>query len=174
MQFSDTVRTRTYYALVERTTGTRSSPLRGLGTYVYNPSACRPLSFLAPHPGSDANTRQEAVTLFAELNVTSLLMAGTERCANAGVSSCDGSTTACGDGKFHESDVAHYTQNFFQPAHEEIVKNVPNLITVAIHGEGSDTPNVIISNGTCATYPSTSVATLLANQYNKTLKQLGT
>jgi uncharacterized protein (TIGR03437 family) len=170
--FNDTGRGRTYYALVERK-NPQGLPLRGLGTYVYNPAACRNLSFHAPHAGGDENTRQEAATLFAELNATALLIAGTHRCANAQVSSCDGSTAACGDGQFHISDVAHYTQNYFEPAHEEILKTIPNIITVAIHGEGEHTPNAIISNGTCLTYPAPSAATLLAAAYSQLLHNLG-
>jgi uncharacterized protein (TIGR03437 family) len=172
VKFSDTTRNRTYYVLVERT-NTQKQPLRGLGTYVYNPTACRKLSFQAPHAGGDENTRAEAATLFADLNATALLVAGTHRCANSEASSCDGSTTACGDGVFHISDVAHYTQNYFEPAHEEILKTIPGLITVAVHGEGVHTPDAIISNGTCFNYPAPSAATLLSNEYNQIFKQMG-
>ena len=172
VQFVDSGRNRTYYILVERTNA-QKAPLRGLGTYIYNPSACRNLSFQAPHAGGDENTRSEAATLFADLNATALLVAGTHRCANSAASSCDGSTTACGDGVFHTSDVAHYVQNYFEPAHEEILKTIPGLITVAVHGEGVHTPDVILSNGTCFNYPAPSSATLLANQYNQIFKQLG-
>jgi len=148
VRFTDTGRNRTYYILVEQT-NVQKSPPRGLGTYIYNPTACRNLSFQAPHAGGDQNTREEAATLFADLNATALLAAGTHRCANSAISACDGSSNACGDGSFHVSDVAHYTQNYFEPAHEEIVKTVPGIITVAIHGEGVHTPDVVLSNGTC-------------------------
>lgn len=170
VQFNDTVRQRTYYVLLERQSG--GAPLRGLGTYVFNPSACRNLSFHAPHAGGDQNTRLEAATLFADLNATALLVAGTHRCASSTSSTCDGSSDACGDGTFHSSDVAHTTQNYLQPAHEELLKTIPNLITVAIHGEGGHSPEVIISNGTCFAYPTTSVATLLADEYNRVLTGL--
>jgi hypothetical protein len=53
---SDTGRGRTYYILAERKNA-QGMPLRGLGTYVYNPTACRNLSFQAPHAGGDENTR---------------------------------------------------------------------------------------------------------------------
>lgn len=172
IRFTDTGRSRTYYILVERTNA-QKAPLRGLGTYLYNPTACRSLSFQAPHAGGDENTLSEAATLFADLNATALLVAGTHRCANSDASSCDGSTSACGDGAFHTSDVAHYTQNYFEPAHEEILKTIPGLTTVAVHGEGVHTPDVILSNGTCFNYPAPSSATLLANQYNQIFKQLG-
>ena len=166
VQFTDSGRGRTYYILLERTNAQKAA-LQGLGTYVYNPTGCRDLSFEAPHAGGDENTLPEAATLFADLNATALLVAGTHRCANSGISSCDGSTAACGDGSFHISDVAHYTQNYFEPAHEEIMKTLPNIISVAIHGEGDHSPDVILSNGTCFNYPSPSAATLLANQYSQ-------
>ena len=172
VQFTDTGRSRTYYILVERTNA-QKAPLRGLGTYIYNPTACRRLSFQAPHAGGDENTRAEAATLFADLNATALLVAGTHRCANSEASSCDGSTSACGDGVFHTSDVAHYTQNYFEPAHEEILKTIPGLTTVAVHGEGVHTPDAILSNGTCFNYPAPSSATLLSNAYSQIFKQLG-
>ena len=172
VKFADTGRNRNYYVLIERT-NSQKQPLRGLGTYIYNPTACRNLSFHAPHAGGDENTRAEAATLFADLNATALLVAGTHRCANSEASTCDGSTTACGDGVFHISDVAHYTQNYFEPAHEEILKTIPGLITVAVHGEGVHTPDAVISNGTCFNYPAPSAATLLSNAYNQVFAQLG-
>ncbi|HLK65098.1 MAG TPA: hypothetical protein VKU19_16765 [Bryobacteraceae bacterium] len=172
VQFNDTGRNRTYYVLVERT-NSQGAPLRGLGTYIFNPASCRNLSLQAPHAGGDENTRAEAATLFADLNATALLVAGTHRCANSAVSACDGSSSACGDNSFHISDVAHYTQNYFEPAHEEITKTIPNLITVAIHGEGEHTPDVILSNGTCFSYPAPSTSTLLATEYNQLFHQMG-
>jgi uncharacterized protein (TIGR03437 family) len=172
VQFSDTGRSRTYYILVERT-NSANAPINGLGTYVFNPTACRNLSFQAPHAGGDENTLPEAATLFADLNATALLVAGTHRCANSAASTCDGNSTACGDNVFHISDVAHYTQNYFEPAHEEILKTIPGLITVAVHGEGVHTPDAIISNGSCFNYPSPSAATLLSNEYTALFNQLG-
>jgi uncharacterized protein (TIGR03437 family) len=174
IQFSDTVRNRTYYILIERLNSS-GQPINGLGTYVYNPSACRNLSIQAPHAGGDENTLPEAVTLFAELNATALLVAGTHRCANITESTCDGSSTVCSspNSKFVISDVAHFTLNYYEPAHEEILKTIPNLITVAIHGEGEHTPDAIISNGTCFNYPSPSAASLLSAEYNQIFQQLG-
>ena len=172
IRFTDTGRNRTYYILVERTNA-ENAPINGLGTYVFNPAACRNLSFQAPHAGGDENTLPEAATLFADLNATALLVAGTHRCANSAASTCDGNSTVCGDNVFHISDVAHYTQNYFEPAHEEILKTIPGLITVAVHGEGVHLPDAIISNGTCFAYPSPSAATLLSNEYNQLFQQLG-
>jgi len=174
VQFNDTARSRTYYLLVERLNPS-GAPINGLGTYVYNPSACRNLSIQAPHAGGDANTLPEAATLFADLNATALLVAGTHRCANTTESTCDGSSTVCGspNNKFVISDVAHFALNYYEPAHEEILKTIPNLITVAIHGEGEHTPDAIISNGTCFSYPSPSAAALLAAQYSQLFQQAG-
>ncbi|MGO9259319.1 MAG: hypothetical protein ACLQU1_23845 [Bryobacteraceae bacterium] len=172
VRFTDTGRSRIYYILVERTNA-QNAPLNGLGTYVFDPTACRNLSFQAPHAGGDENTLPEAATLFADLNATALLVAGTHRCANSAASTCDGNTTACGDNLFHISDVAHYTQNYYEPAHEEILKTIPGLITVAVHGEGDHVPDAIVSNGTCFNYPSPSAATLLSNEYNQMFQQLG-
>jgi hypothetical protein len=138
---NQTVRNRTYYVLIERLSSA-GAPISGLGTYVYNPSACRSLSIQAPHAGGDENTLPEAVTLSAELNATALLVAGTHQCANTTESTCDGTSTVCNsrNSKFVISDVAHFTLNYCEPAHEEILKTIPNLITVAIHGEGEHNP----------------------------------
>jgi len=172
VQFTDTGRNRIYYLLVEQTNA-QKAPVNGLGTYVFNPTSCRNLSFQAPHAGGDENTLPEAATLFADLNATALLVAGTHRCANSAASTCDGSSSACGDSVFHVSDVAHYTQNYYEPAHEEILKTIPGLITVAVHGEGVHIPDAIISNGTCFSYPTPSAATLLSNEYAQIFKQMG-
>ncbi len=62
VKFSDTAGNRTYYILVE-CTNTRKQPLRGLGTYIYNPTACRNLSFQAPHAVGDENAGGSRDTL---------------------------------------------------------------------------------------------------------------
>lgn len=174
VQFFDTGRNRTYYILLERFNAA-GAPINGLGTYIYNPSACRNLSIQAPHAGGDTNTLPESATLFADLNATALLVAGTHRCSDTAESPCDGTSTVCAspNSKFVVSDVAHFTQNYYEPAHEEILKTIPNLITVAVHGEGEHSPDAIISNGTCFTYPTPSAATLLAAQYNQIFQQMG-
>lgn len=170
VKVTDSGRAKAYYVLRER-----SATSRGLGTYVYNPSACRMISLHVPHASADANTKPEAIALFAELNAVTLLIAGTHRCANADASACDGNTTACGaSGKFRISDVAHYTQNFFEPAHEEVIKNIPGVISVAIHGEGTTrSPDVLISNGTCTTPAGQSLPALLAAQFNRIFTDAG-
>lgn len=170
IQFNDTLRSKTYYVLRERNNA------RGLGTYVYNPAACRLLSIHAPHAGGDLNTRPQSIVLFLELNATTLLIAGTHRCANTQASPCDGTTTACRGtpAPYPISDVCHYPQNFFQPAHEEIVTAIPGLITISVHGfawQEAD-PDVIISNGTSA-HLAQSLTIRLADHYNQRFTQLG-
>lgn len=170
IQYTDIQRSKTYYVLRERNNA------RGLGTYVYNPTACRTLSVHAPHAGGDLNTRPQSIAMFLELNAVTLLIAGTHRCSNSQASPCDGTTSVCRgtEAPYPISDVSHYTQNFFQPAHEEIVTKIPDITTVSVHGFAwrAGDPDVITSNGTSADL-SQSLTIRLADQYNQKFNQLG-
>lgn len=173
--FTDQGRAHLYYILSERTDA-EGQPLRGLGTYIYNPEARRPLSIHAPHAGGDANTRPESIALFLDLDAVALLIAGTHRCANSEPSPCDGTTTTCTGSRapYPISDVAHYTQNFFEPAHEEIVMHFLDVISVSVHGfrwRPGD-PDVIVSNGTRADRLE-SLSIELAAEYNRLFHHLG-
>lgn len=177
IEFTDPGRDKIYYLFREQDNA------RGLGTYVYNPGACRLLSLEAPHAGGDTNTKPESIAMYLELNAVTLLIAGTHRCSNSQASPCSGTTTICnscyglsGNQPYRISDVAHYMQNFFQPAHEEIATQVPGIVSVSVHGfggrAGGFAADVEISNGTTGDR-SQSLATQLANEYNQIFAQLG-
>jgi hypothetical protein len=176
IEFTDPGRDKIYYVFRE------NGNARGLGTYIYNPGACRLLSIHAPHAGGDTNTKPESIAMFLELNAVTLLIPGTHRCSNSQASTCSGTTDVCntclglgsGEQPYRISDVAHYMQNFFQPAHEQIATRIPGIVSVSVHGFGAAAagPHVIISNGTAGDR-SSSLATQLANQYNQIFSQLG-
>ena len=197
IEFTDSGSGCVYYVLVEQlcpgTLGCFNglffdpAPCRGLGTYVYNPHARRALNLQVPHALTDEGTRPESVAMFLELQATFLQITGTTRCANAASAGCGGPTSACGgSGDYRESDVAHYTNNFFQVASTTVHQELPDVVGVSVHGfEASGnryaTSMAQISNGTgCNDYDagtwgsavSNSIATRLAVQYNRLFASL--
>jgi len=158
-------------------------PCRGLGTYVFNPHGRRALNLQVPHSIGDGNTWPESVSAFLQLDATFLQAAGTHRCANA-ASGCGGTTAACGgSGDYRESDVAHYTENFFQATSTEVHTQLPDLVSISIHGfeacsTATGTSIALISDGTgtggdCASSAvPNGIATQLAAAYNEILFSL--
>ncbi|MBL8227449.1 MAG: hypothetical protein JNL98_03190 [Bryobacterales bacterium] len=147
IEFTDPDR-GTYYVLRER-----AEDAQGQGTYVFRPEHCRPIVFQAPHAGGDTNTLPQSIHLFLELNAYGLFIAGTHRCSNAEPSNCDGRSSFCTgrDAAYPVSDVAHFTRNFFHPAHEQLMRNREEQMVVQLHGfawEDGD-PDLMISNATC-------------------------
>lgn len=75
-------------------------------------------------------------------------MAGTHRCANAEISPCDGASSVCGDGRYHVSDMAHFTGAVFQAAHEIVIERFPEVYTFNLHGNSnSSCEDIFLSNG---------------------------
>ena len=171
IEYSHSAGGNTYYILLEWTSG--GAPLRGLGTYVFNPDSCRRLNVQAPHPRFEINTRAESIDTFLQLNAAFLQLAGTHRCANAACSPCSGSTSVCGgcDGShYFESDTAHFVDNFFQAASTEVAECMPSVTSVSVHGFAPCSPTtstsiVIVSNGTGSAIAN-SLATSIAEEYN--------
>ena len=176
VEYTDTVGGKTYYILLEQTSD--GDPLRGLGTYVFDPNWCRNLNLQAPHPRYDLNTRAESIDMFLQLDAAFLQFAGTHRCANSACTPCSGSTSVCGgcDGsKYFESDAAHFVENFFQAASTEIAEDMPPLVSVSIHGFSpcsptTDTSFVVVSNGTSSAVAN-SLTTIIAEEYNELLAE---
>lgn len=89
-----------------------------------------------------------AVDVFQQTGARVLLLAGTHRCANQGVSPCDGTSSVCGDGRYHVSDMAHVVDAPFQAAHAVFTERFPEMIAISLHGNGSeDCETVFLSNG---------------------------
>ena len=92
----------------------------GQGTYIINPSFSSNLILEVPHPLFDLNTLEESIKIMQELNGRAVFISGTHRCSNFEYSECSGTTSVCNNGNslpFRISDVSHYTNNFFQEAH---------------------------------------------------------
>jgi hypothetical protein len=137
---------RTYVVVHERAAG-----FKGLGTYVVYPGYARNLVFEVPHPIADALTLAEGGLIFQELEARALVLAGTHRCADLSVASgCSGSTQACSDADqpYRISDAAHFTQSFFQATHEATLGLRPPPVTINLHGNGAEVPEVELSDGT--------------------------
>lgn len=169
IEFTDPDR-GTYYILRER-----EEDAHGQGTYVFRPEHCRPVVFETPHAGGDTNTLPQSIHLFLELNAFGLFIAGTHRCSNAEPSDCDGRSSFCTgrDAAYPVSDVAHFTRNFFHPAHEQLMRNREEQIAIQLHGfawQNGD-PDLMVSNATCRDLEQ-SRANELAAKYREVFAEL--
>ena len=137
---------QTYLVVKEKSAG-----FRGLGTYIINPRYQRNVALEVPHPFFDTGTPEEGAQLFTGLGARILLIAGTHRCADSAASSCTGKTKACSPGEsqaFRVSDLGHSLPSFFQGAHE--ASDHAGMITISLHGNSSEAPDVEVSDGTNA------------------------
>jgi hypothetical protein len=123
----------------------------GWGTYIFHADAkTSPIVIEVPHPAVDWNTEIEGVEMFRKLNARALLVAGTDRCASNGFSSCTGTTIACGQVEpYRISDVAHNEQNMFQAAHRVLVACDGKTVAIQLHVNSvGNCQDIFISNGT--------------------------
>ncbi len=167
VQLQERSTNRSYLVLVEQ-----SNHARGLGTYIIAPTYQRNLILEVPHPLFDTNTLEEGQEIFQQTAARGLFISGTHRCANQELSSCSGKTTACSDTlePYHVSDVAHYTNNFFQPAHQATLSLPAPPITISLHGNSnSSLPDVVLGNGTIVNADTTS----RVNQLRDVLRNSG-
>lgn len=134
------------------------------GTYVFSKTPDRDdLVIMAPHSKYDTNTGKEAVYCFKNTHARAVFINGTHRCNSGDLSSCSGTTSACGSSEsFRISDMAHTTTSMFQSVTKTAFNSVSSSVFIQLHGfskQASD-PFVIMSNGTRET-PSTDYASLL-------------
>lgn|GEM_PF-860013 len=124
------------------------------GTYVYNPSYCRPLILQSPHAIRDANTGLQGIHIFRQSEALFYQVNGTHRCNSSDSSSCTGTTSSCSSTSTSEayriSDLAHNIQSIFQKTTEVLFRNFDESYFIQLHGFAKrDTdPYVILSNGT--------------------------
>lgn len=143
IRFTEADTGQRYYLLQETL-----SVEKGWGAVVVNPAPERNLAIHAPHPVFDLDTHREGVDVFQQTGARVLLLAGTHRCANQAVSPCDGTSSVCGDGRYHVSDMAHVVDVPFQAAHAVFTERFPEMIAISLHGNGSeDCETVFLSNG---------------------------
>lgn len=143
IRFTDADSGRLYYVLQE-------TPFveKGWGTVIVNPEPARNLAIHAPHPVFDLNTHRQGVDVFQETGARVLLLAGTHRCANQDTSPCDGTSSVCGNGRYHVSDMAHVVEAPFQAAHEMLTERFPEMVAISLHGNGNDDcETVFLTNG---------------------------
>lgn len=146
VRFTESATGQTYYLLQEI-----PAVEKGWGSVIVRPDPERNLAIHAPHPVFDLDTHREAVDVFQQTGARVLLLAGTHRCANQAVSPCDGTSSVCGDGRYHVSDMAHVVLAPFQATHAVFTARFPELVSFSLHGNGStDCETVFLSNGTDA------------------------
>lgn len=150
VEFLD-ISTDSKYAVIERM-GTSTNHW---GIYVIALNPCREnLVIQSPHPVFDTNTGKQGIFTFIELDAKAFFVGGTHRCNSSTLSSCSGTTSACGsDGPFRISDPAHNADGIFQKSTEIFLDENPNTVFIQLHGfaKQSTDPNAILSNGTRTT-----------------------
>jgi len=134
------------------------------GTYIFSKTPDRgDLVIMAPHSKYDTNTGKEAIYCFKNSLARAVFINGTHRCNSGDISSCSGTTSACGTSEpFRISDMAHTTTSVFQSVTKTVFNSISSSVFIQLHGfskQASD-PFVIMSNGTRET-PSTDYATLI-------------
>ena len=108
---------------------------RGWGSLVFNLQPWRDAVIEGPHAVADA-TAVEAAEIFRRLAARAYAMNGSHRCANVDTTSCDGTTSACGEAgaRYRVSDVAHHEPTCFQAAHVAMASAGPATIFLQVHG----------------------------------------
>jgi hypothetical protein len=129
----------------------RTAMLRGGGTFVIDSAAPSRHVVEVPHPISDGGTLEEGVQLFKSLRAGALLIAGAHRCAALASTLCVGAdaTNACA-GRLRISDAAHFTESYFQAAHEDLFQRWAgsDALSLHTHAETTGEPAVMVSAGT--------------------------
>lgn len=134
------------------------------GTFVFSKTPTREnLIIMAPHSKYDTNTGKQAIYCFKNTLAKAVFINGTHRCNSGDLSSCSGTTSACGTSEpFRISDMAHTTTSMFQSVTKTVFNSVSNSVFIQLHGfskQASD-PYVIMSNGTRET-PTIDYASLI-------------
>ena len=143
IRFTDTETEQTYLLLQEA-----PSVDKGWGVVVVNPAPARNLAIEVPHPVYDLDTHREGADAFRQTDARVLIVAGTHRCANREASPCDGTSSACGDGRYHVSDMAHAVIAPFQATHEVFAERFPEMVAINLHGNGRENcEDVFLTNG---------------------------
>ena len=101
----------------------------GGGTYVAWPNGAN-VVLQAPHPQKDAYTAKQSIETYLHVKPALLMIAGTRR---------DNSTakSACTNGDYNNSDVAHQTESLFYTAHQRVSDYDISSVFIQFHGFGS-------------------------------------
>ena len=157
LKFTDQNSSRVYYVVEEP--GESQSKIFG-GTYVYCYSCTREKVVIqAPHSLKDADTGEQAILLFYNLQNKWLMNNGAHRCNSLTGSSCDGTTSVClgVSSPYPISDGAHNDKSLFQAATIGVdsyyTENNKELFIIQLHGfnkdsRPSDFPDIVASYGT--------------------------
>lgn len=130
------------------------APQKGRGTVIVNLAPARELWLEAPHADSDAGTLRQSAAHLVSLGARALIVTGSNRCANAKATPCDGKSDVCGGTK-RISDAAHYDNSFFMSAHKALRAKYPAAVAVSLHGMQTDANEAaVISDGTDTPGPS--------------------
>lgn len=139
---------------------------RGGGVFVVRESPTLDAIIEVPHVGFEADTFVEGYRLFLA-GARALVIGGTHRCMSSVVSTCRGASSGICPGspdRYRNSDPAAFDETFFQAMHEASVRAVPTAIAVSLHGKRAEAgePRVIVSNGTTASAPTSSLSRRVA------------
>jgi len=156
--------------------------LRGQGFYCIDVDSPSQHHISVPHPLFDSNTNIESVTVMRGTGARYLSVSSTHRCSNAAVSSCSGTTSACGaNGAYKVSDAAHNVDSFFYHFGRMVHDSSASIRTMQLHGCGSaacpsngDNADIVarLSAGTTDDLPATETVNVLKAELNGELSTL--
>jgi len=160
----------------------REIALRGQGFYCLDYDAVSTHHISAPHPLYDSNTNAESVAVMRGTSAKFLSISTTHRCSNAAISSCSGTTTACGAaGPYKVSDPAHNVNAFFHRFGVVVSDGSVMTHTIQLHGCGSaacpsngNNDDIVarLSAGTTDNLPNTELVNILRMELNEELLPL--
>lgn len=144
VKFTHTDATR-YFILQERP----GAGFKALGTYVFDLQHQREIVWAIPHPIFD-NALDAGIDEFIALHPRVMMFAGSHRCTVCGtITPFSGVTSVCnsvgtcnlgpGTKPFRIGDVAHYNNNFYHQAHEELIDIDNNVVVFSVHGASDGT-----------------------------------
>lgn len=123
--------------------------LAGWGFFVFDLSTKNNLVLEIPHPVFDGNTEFQGIDAFLQTGAKAYLLAGAHRRTNDQDTPCTQPKSSDPDANYPVSDVAHAVATPFHAVHETLVKNVPNMVAVQLHGMATRDicPNAFMSTG---------------------------
>ncbi|MBX7172083.1 MAG: hypothetical protein K1X72_14055 [Pyrinomonadaceae bacterium] len=142
--FTDKTTKREYVLLEE------NYPLQaGWGLFIFDLNTKNNLVLEIPHPVFDSNTEFQGIDAFLQTGAKAYLLAGAHRRTNDQDTPCTQPKSNDPDVNYPVSDVAHATATPFHAIHESLVKNIPNMVAVQLHGMGTRDicPNAFMSTG---------------------------
>ena len=139
----------------------------GQSYFYINPFAKRNIVIEVPHEPYEPGIAVQGAKIFKDLAARALIINKEDRCSDPDEATrCNhGSSSACGDGKIRESDVAHNTDNTFHLLHVRFNDMDPETRFVQLHGFRSEPgrQKAVIGDSSTIDVRDDSVSNIFAN-----------